>query len=94
MFKNKPEKNHDNPTIKVVADQEEIGIGGSKSKQSRPPTLPPSSADRQEDTTSVVFSSQRSQFADYTTWKGIENKTGIEREHAYDFVLKELCILR
>ena len=37
-----------------------------------------------------VFSSQRSQFADYTTWKGIENKTGIEREHAYDFVLKEL----
>ncbi len=38
----------------------------------------------------MVFSSQRSQFADYTTWKGIENKTGIEREHAYDFVLKEL----
>jgi hypothetical protein len=37
-----------------------------------------------------VFSSQRSQFADYTTWKGIDNKTGIEREHAYDFVLKEL----
>ena len=31
MFENKPEKNHDNPTIKVVADQE-IGIGGSKSK--------------------------------------------------------------
>ena len=86
MFEN---KNHDNPTIKVVADQE-IGIGGSKSKQSRPPTLPPSSADSQEDTTAVVFSSQRSQFADYTTWKGIENKTGIEREHAYDFVLKEL----
>ena len=89
MFENKPEKNHDNPTIKVVADQE-IGIGGSKSKQSRPPTLPPSSADSQEDTAAVVFSSQRSQFADYTTWKGIENKTGIEREHAYDFVLKEL----
>jgi hypothetical protein len=86
MFEN---KNHDNPTIKVVADQE-IEIGGSKSKQSRPPTLPPSSADSQEDTTAVVFSSQRSQFADYTTWKGIENKTGIEREHAYDFVLKEL----
>ena len=60
------------------------------SKQSRPPTLPPSSADSEEDTTAVVFSSQRSQFADYTTWKGIENKTGIEREHAYDFVLKEL----
>ena len=86
MFEN---KNHDNPTIKVVADQE-IEIGGSKSKQPRPPTLPPSSADSQEDTTAVVFSSQRSQFADYTTWKGIENKTGIEREHAYDFVLKEL----
>jgi hypothetical protein len=30
MFENKPEKNHDNPTIKVVADQE-IRIGGSKS---------------------------------------------------------------
>jgi hypothetical protein len=60
------------------------------SKQSRPPTLPPSSADSEEDTTAVVFSSQRSHFADYTTWKGIENKTGIEREHAYDFVLKEL----
>ena len=86
MFEN---KNHDNPTIKVVADQE-IEIWGSKSKQPRPPTLPPSSADSQEDTTAVVFSSQRSQFADYTTWKGIENKTGIEREHAYDFVLKEL----
>jgi hypothetical protein len=34
MFENKPEKNHDNPTIKVVADQE-IRIGGSKSKQQR-----------------------------------------------------------
>jgi hypothetical protein len=89
MFENKAEKNHDNPTIKVVTDQE-IEIGGSKSKQSRPPTLPPSSADSQEDTVAVVFSSQRSQFADYTTWKGIENKTGIEREHAYYFVLKEL----
>jgi hypothetical protein len=89
MSKNKPEKNHDNPTIEVV-DQEIIkGVEGSKSKQSRPPTLPPSSADSKEDTT-AVFSSQRSQFADYTTWKGIENKTGIEREHAYDFVLKEL----
>src|SRR6187200_3633321 len=60
------------------------------SKQSRPPILPPSSADSQEDTVAVVFSSQKSQFADYTTWKGIENKTGIKREHAYDFVLKEL----
>src|SRR5213595_2747357 len=60
------------------------------SKQSRPPSLPPSSADSEENTSAVVFSSQRSQFADYTTWKGIENKTGIERKHAYDFVLKEL----
>jgi hypothetical protein len=73
MFENKPEKNHDNPTIRVVADQE-IRRGGSKSKQPRPPTLPPSSSDSQEDITAVVFSSQRSQFADYTTWKGIENK--------------------
>jgi hypothetical protein len=27
MFENKPEKNHDNPTIKVVTEQE-IEIGG------------------------------------------------------------------
>jgi hypothetical protein len=68
----------------------------SKSKQSRLPSLPtPSSADREEekeqkDDTALVFSSESSQFADYTTWKGIENRTGIEREHAYNFVLKEL----
>lgn len=79
---------HDNPTIEVV-DQGIGGREGSKSKESRLPTLPPSSTDS-EVTTAVVFSSQRSQFADYTTWKGIENKTGIECEHAYDFVLKEL----
>ena len=29
---------------------------------------------------------------DYTTWKGIENRTGIDRENAYDFVLKELLV--
>lgn len=89
MFENKPEKNDDIATIEKVVAGQEIELWGSKSKQSRPPTLPPSSADS-EGTGAAVFSSQRSQFADYTTWKGIENKTGIEREHAYDFVLKEL----
>jgi hypothetical protein len=38
----------------------------------------------------VVFSSQKSQFADYTTWKGIETKTGIEPEDAVRFLVKEL----
>jgi hypothetical protein len=55
--------------------------GGSEIKESRLETLPPSS--------SVVFSSQKSQFADYTTWKGIETKTGIREEHAVSFLLKE-----
>jgi hypothetical protein len=38
----------------------------------------------------VVFSSQKSQFAEYTTWKGIENKTGIEKEDTVSFLVKEL----
>jgi hypothetical protein len=46
-------------------------------------------SDHPEDT-SVVFSSQKSQFADYTTWKGIESKTGIEKENAVSFLVKEL----
>jgi hypothetical protein len=56
---------------------------GSKIKQSRLEGLPPSSS-------SVVFSSQKSQFADYTTWKGIETKTGIEQGNAISFLVKEL----
>ena len=56
--------------------------GGSKIKESRLETSPPSS--------SVVFSSQKSQFADFTTWKGIETKTDIEPEDALTFLLKEL----
>src|ERR671930_332014 len=65
--------------------------GGSKIKQSRLETLPPSSSSSQsKEDTAVVFSSQKSQFADYTTWKGIETKTGIEREDALSFLLKEL----
>src|ERR687887_40016 len=43
-----------------------------------------------DDTTAVVFSSQKSQFADYTTWKGIETKTGIQQEDAISFLVKEL----
>ena len=69
-------------------------VGGSKLRQSRLETLPPSSSisqsqDLAEDTAAVVFSSQKSQFADYTTWKGIETKTGIREEHAVSFLLKE-----
>ena len=65
---------------------------GSKTKQSRlenllPPTL--TNIDR-NDAPAVVFSSQKSQFADYTTWKGIENKTGIQKEDAVCFLAKEL----
>jgi signal transduction histidine kinase len=67
--------------------------GGSKTNQSRlENVLPPSSlasVDR-DDTTAVVFSSQKSQFAEYTTWKGIENKTGIEKEDAISSLVKEL----
>jgi hypothetical protein len=42
------------------------------------------------DDTTVVFSSLKSHFADYTIWKGIENKTGIEKEDAVSFLVKEL----
>ena len=53
--------------------------------------LPPSSlANVEKDNTTVVFSSQNSQFADYITWKGIENNTGIEKEYAVSFLVKEL----
>jgi hypothetical protein len=63
---------------------------GSEIKQSRLETsLPPSSlANANPDY--IVFSSQKSQFAEYTTWKGIENKTGIEKEDAVSFLVKEL----
>src|SRR5437899_2341182 len=36
-----------------------------------------------------IFSSQTS-IMDYVTLEGIENRTGIEKENAYAFVLKEL----
>jgi hypothetical protein len=38
----------------------------------------------------IVFSSQKSQFADYTTWNGIENKTSIQKQDAVSFLVKEL----
>jgi hypothetical protein len=74
---------------------------GSKIKQSRlENSLPPSSLSSCDATntkkeitaedTAVVFSSQKSQFADYTTWKGIENKTGIQKGDAVTFLVKEL----
>jgi len=55
-------------------------------------SLPPSSLANAnaDDTTPVVFSSQKSKFAEYTTWKGIENKTGIEKGDAVSFLVKEL----
>jgi hypothetical protein len=63
--------------IKLL-DSDTQNVWGSKIKQSRPAeTLPPSSStiSSNEDTI-AIFSSQKSQFADYTTWKGIETKTG------------------
>jgi translation initiation factor 2 beta subunit (eIF-2beta)/eIF-5 len=66
--------------------------GESNTKQSRlESSLPPplTNIDR-NNTPGIVFSSQKSQFAEYTTWKGIENKTGIEKEDAITFLVKEL----
>jgi hypothetical protein len=84
--------NHELSTIKSSTTQEPE-CRGSKTKQSRLETLPPPSSSantNRDDTGTVVFSSQNSQFADYTTWKGIENKTGIEKEDAVSFLVKEL----
>jgi|SRR5215217_4164104 len=80
---------HDLPIGKTRAFHE-LENRGSETKQSRLETsLPPSSlANTNRD--EIVFSSQNSQFADYTTWKGIENKTGIEKEDAVSFLVKEL----
>ncbi|HEY7082505.1 MAG TPA: hypothetical protein VH500_22680 [Nitrososphaeraceae archaeon] len=65
-------------------------VGGSKSIQSCPTEFspPPQSSppDQEQD---VIFSTQRSQM-DYITWKGIENRTGIDKRNAYELVLKEL----
>jgi hypothetical protein len=80
-----------------LSDPSPQNIGGSKTKQSRLEALPtsPSSSSQSKDTAeedriaAVVFSSQESQFADYTTWKGIETKTGIREKHAVSFLLKE-----
>jgi len=60
-------------------------VGGSRAKQ---PTLPdpdpPSPVEGEK-----IFSSQ-SQEMDYITLRGIESRTGIEKENAYTFVIKEL----
>ncbi len=86
------EKNtSDDQSIGKTGTFHELEGRGSKTKQSRlenllPPTL--TNIDR-NDTPAVVFSSQKSQFAEYTTWKGIENKTGIEKEDAVCFLIKE-----
>ncbi len=63
---------------------------GSKTKQSRLKNLLPPSSLASANADETVFSSQKSQFAEYTTWKGIENKTGIEKEDAVSFLVKEL----
>ena len=84
--------NHEQSTNKTSAIHE-LEHRGSKTKQSRLDTsLPPSSLANAnaDDTTPVVFSSQKSKFAEYTTWKGIENKTGIEKGDAVSFLVKEL----
>jgi hypothetical protein len=81
------------PSISKTGAIREPEHRGSKTEQSRLESLlPPSfleSADT-EDAAAIVFSSQKSQFADYTTWKGIENKTGIEKQDAACFLVKEL----
>jgi hypothetical protein len=62
--------------------------GGIKSKESRcEQPLPPISSS--SDTAGVVFSSQKSQFTDYLTWKGIETKTGIQKHNTIKFLTKE-----
>jgi hypothetical protein len=47
----------------------------------------------QQDDTALAFSSESSQFADYTTWKGIENRTGIEREHPRNSVIMDTLMM-
>jgi hypothetical protein len=92
--------NHEQSISKTNATREPERRG-SKTKQSRLENLlPPSSSSSYvaantkkktiAENTAIVFSSQNSQFADYTTWKGIENKTGIEKEDAVSFLVKEL----
>ena len=64
--------------------------GGSKVRQSCPTEfcpLPRSYKANQEH--EVIFSTQRSQM-DFLTWKGVENRTGVEKPNAYKFILKEL----
>ena len=83
---------HEQSTSKT-SDVHEPEGRGSKTKQSRLENLlPPSSlaSANRDDTPTEVFSSQKSHFAEYTTWKGIENKTGIEKHDAVSFLIKEL----
>jgi hypothetical protein len=83
---------HDPPIAKTRAFHE-LEDRGSETKQSRLETsLPPSSLPNanRDDATTIVFSSQKSQLAEYTTWNGIENKTGIEKQDAAIFLVKEL----
>ena len=94
------EKNtSDDQSIGKTGTFHELEGRGSKTKQSRLENLlPPSSSfsyvpNTKKETaagdTAAVFSSQNSQFAEYTTWKGIENKTGIEKKNAITFLAKE-----
>jgi translation initiation factor 2 beta subunit (eIF-2beta)/eIF-5 len=84
--------NYEQSTSKISAVHEPEG-GESKTKQSRLENLlsPSSLANaNKNDSTTEVFSSQKSHFAEYTTWKGIEYKTGIEKDDAVSFLVKEL----
>ena len=63
---------------------------GSKPKQSCPKEFnPPPGSSIAGQEQEVIYSTQRSQM-DYITWKGIENRTGIEKHNIYEFVLKDL----
>jgi hypothetical protein len=86
------QNSHHEESISKTSAVPKLEGRGSKTKQSRlENSLPPSSlANTNRDDRTVVFSSQKSQFAEYTTWKGIENKTGIEKQDAVSFLVKEL----
>ncbi len=71
---------------KVSSSASVLG-GGVKSKQSSPEQfLPPSDT---TETTGAVFSSQKSQYTDYLTWKGFETKAGIQKHNTIKFLTKE-----
>jgi hypothetical protein len=85
---------HETPQVSKSCAVFKLEGGGSKTKQSRLKSLAPpfslARAEKDNRSVKVIFSSQKSKFADYTIWKGIQNRTGIEKEHAVVFLVKEI----